>query len=601
MKTITPRDMRLLEARVFEKTTITSLDLQERAAQGLCHAALEYPAQKALFVCGRGNNGADGIAAARLFRQAGREAVVWRLSGALTEENKVQERLWGDTVVRYEEGLALPTGTGLIVDALFGTGLSRPLSGEAKSAAMWIGGLGLPVLCADTPSGLDGQTGQPLGACVRATETVTFHRVKQGLLLGEGPDYAGKLTVWDIGIPSELDNFSGYSVLTPNDVMRRLKPRQRISHKGDYGRVMILAGSVGMAGAAGIAALAAFKTGAGLVSVACPREIVGTVTAICPPATCTMLDSEQAFTQALARAQVLAAGCGLGTGEEAKSWLSLLLRHVEKTDKPCVLDADALNLIAMMPDPPKFTKNQLMTPHPAEAARLLGWDAEKVLTDPTKAAQRLVERYGCAALVKGAVTVMAAQSGMALNTIGTPAMAKAGSGDALTGTIAAVLAQKLGADTLDAMQLGCGLHGLAGRRAAARQGENGLLATELCTWLGRLSCESRRMLGSTVTVTVDRPLGSAHPRKPKILYPVNYGYVAGVPADDGAWQDAYVLGIDTPVRSYTGRVVAVVHRLDDTEDKWIVAPEGVRLTEKEIWEKIKFIEQFFLGKIEMEE
>lgn len=599
---ITKGDMRALERRVFDMTDETSLTLMENAARAVFSRALAFPARRALFVCGAGNNGADGLAAARLYTLSGREAIVWLIGDSGTEESVYQKELLtrqGVPIEPYSLDTPVPEGCGLIVDALFGIGLSRAVSGSALAAIEAMNASSLPILSIDIPSGLNADTGEIMGACVRATETVSLHRIKQGLLLGRGQDVCGKLTVCNIGIPRELDDFAGLSVLLPREITGLIKPRARDTHKGDYGRVTLLCGSVGMAGAAGISALAALKTGAGLVKIACPPEITSAVQAICPCATCAPITDADALISAIKGADAIAAGCGLGTGAEARRNLTVLLEYVVNTDARCVLDADALNIIARMPEPPKLTERQIITPHPAEAARLLGCEAADITRDPISAARRLNEKYGCAALVKGAVTAMATKGGAAVNIIGTPAMAKGGSGDALTGTLAAILGKEKGMDALTAMQLACGLNGMAARRAAEYHGENGLLATELCESIGRLSRSSARILGKTVTVTVDRPLGSAHPRKPDILYTVNYGYVAGVPADDGSWQDAYILGVSEPIGSFTGDVIAVIHRLDDTEDKWIVAPKGLRYTENEIWESTRFVEQFFTGKIEV--
>ncbi len=598
LHTITPAQMRALEQRVFSETDETALSLMERAAGAICRAALAYGG-KAVILCGPGNNGADGLAAARLILAGGGEAVVYRVSGRETDEWRAQAALLGAPVLPFSPEQPTPSGACCAVDALFGTGLSRALSGEAAQAARWLNRCGLPVISCDIPSGLDGETGAALGTAVFATETVTFHRPKPGLYLKDGLDHSGAVRVCDIGIPPELDDVAGFAVLTADEVPYLLPARRHLTHKGSFGRVLLLVGSEGMAGAAALCALSALKSGAGLVSVACPREVMAAVQAVCPCATCVPLDEDDApLLHALEAAQVVGVGCGLGQSEAARRRVSLTLSHLRRTDKPAVLDADALNLLSRG-ELPRLSPHQVVTPHPAEAARLLGCAVADVLADAPAAAARLEALLGCGVVLKGACTVLRHGGSAALNIVGTPALAKGGSGDVLTGCLCARLADSESPlSMLERMQLGCAMHGLAARRAASLDGEYGLLATGVCRALGWLTRPERHALGRRVTVTVDRPLGSRHPRHPEMVYPINYGYVVGVLADDGAWQDAYLLGVSRPVERAEGVVVGVIHRLDDIEDKWLVAPEGTRLTKREMLDAVSFQEQYFAVKLE---
>ncbi len=509
--TITPEEMRRVERRFTAETGTPSLTLMERAAARVADAALPYLQNggRLLAVCGAGNNGGDGLAAARILleRLPDLFATVWRLPGVPSAETAVQwEKLSAfqgrlDTVIVENEVPEVPAGTACALDAMFGTGLSRPLAGAARAAAERLNASGVPVVAVDIPSGINGLTGYPPvggrdAAAVRAAATVTFHRPKLGLCLGDGPEYSGRVIVGDIGIPPEWDDAKGMAVMEPGD--RLLPPRRRNTHKGTYGRLLVLAGSFGMAGAAAVCATAALRSGAGLVTVACPREIVPTLQALCPCATCLPLDETdvdaawEALQPALERAEALAAGCGLGREALAVGLTKRLFPWLRQHELPAVLDADALNLLAMRTgsipekDDSSFPEAIVLTPHIGEAARLLGVSAEQITADPVSAARTLRMRYGGAVVLKGATSVLIASDGGALNLFGTPAMAKGGSGDALAGVLGALLAGRevYGLSGVRLLQTACALHGLAGKAAAERYGERGMLATDLCEALG---------------------------------------------------------------------------------------------------------------------
>ena len=388
---------------------------------------------------------------------------------------------------------SLPENVCCFVDSLFGTGLSRPLTGTALAlCAMMNEHERVPTLAVDIPSGLDGTTGVILGCAVRADRTVTFHRPKPGLYRGYGLDFAGQVDVVSIGIPSDEGTSAGFDVLEPSDLRRLLPPRRHLSHKGTYGRVVLLAGSKGMAGAAAISAGAALRAGAGLVTVACPDNIWQIIQTLCPCATCLPLpedDPTSAFLlleKALNQADCLGMGCGLGQGpwaqEMVRRVLGSLRRRQDSRPLPTVMDADALNLLSHS-DEGYDLSSCVLTPHPAEAARLLRCEVSQVLADQEAAARQLRRQYGAAIVLKNAVSHLIAKEGEALNVLGTPAMAKGGSGDALTGVLCALLAgRQAGAYSmtdLEVLQAACGLHGLAGLAAEARYGQLSVLATDL--------------------------------------------------------------------------------------------------------------------------
>jgi len=507
LKTILPGEMKELETRFMKRTHISSLQLMESAAAHVADAVeRHYRGGTAECFCGPGNNGGDGLAAMRIL--AGRlpemEGVCYLLSQKLSPDAAAQLERLSRTAphVKVKPFFACEREpakeAGLIIDALFGTGLARPLEGNAALACEQMrqaSTRGVPVVAVDIPSGLDGENGQVLGCAVQATETVTFHRPKPGLYLGKGPDFCGKVTVVDIGIPQDEPAPEGFSLLEEADLPNLLPKRPHLSHKGSYGRLLVVAGSRGMAGAAALCATAALRSGAGLVTVACPEEILSIVQTLCPCATALPLPEDIFGAQTLLRkplhqADAVAIGCGLGQSPWAASLVQGVIEMIRSNSKPAVLDADALNLLASCYELPPAIEGCILTPHPAEAARLLRSTTAVVTGDPVRAAKDLCKKYGAAVVLKGAISMLATKERMGLNTFGTPAMAKGGSGDVLTGVIGAFLAGRAAGayemDDLLLMQTACAAHGLAGMAAEKCFGMRGVLATDLCGELGRV-------------------------------------------------------------------------------------------------------------------
>jgi hydroxyethylthiazole kinase-like uncharacterized protein yjeF len=507
LHTISPQEMKRIERRFMAETGTSGLELMERAATHVADAAMPFlwHGAKLLVLAGTGNNGGDGLAAARMLltRFETLRCVILQLAGKPSPETEEQtkrlkpfsERL--DIIEIGEEIPPIPRDCACAVDALFGTGLSRALSGAARDVVQELNETGLPVIAVDIPSGLDGSAGYPPegGAAVRADVTVTFHRPKDGLYLGGGLDACGEVIVGDIGIPADFGGAKGFAVMEREDAKR--PPRRRNTHKGDYGHVLAITGSLGMAGAAGISALAALRAGAGGVTAACPNEIVSTVQALCPCAVCLPLPKDNPWAvlePALKKADALVAGCGLGRSRAASRLIERLLQTLCARALPAVLDADALNALAAYQD--DFTAQNLrfpdcvvLTPHVGEASRLLRWPAEQVKRGQAQAARALRERYGGSVILKSASSVLIADDGEAINIFGTPAMAKAGSGDALAGILGALLAgqKEYGLHGVRLLQTACALHGLAGEAAAEKRGGHGMLATDLCDYI---DCQS---------------------------------------------------------------------------------------------------------------
>lgn len=481
--TITPEEMKALEQAFMLESAVPSALLMEHAAQGICRALKRYiPGGRALFLCGPGNNGGDGYAAARLWTAIGGQALVWELADSPHGDAGMNRSLAiqsGIPVVTLHDAPSALPFCNAVVDALFGTGLCRPLQGLAAVLADLVNAADMPVVAVDIPSGLNGLDGTILGSVIRATETVTFHRIKQGLLLRDGPACTGRITVHPILIPPLYGTQDGLACMTPEDLS--LIPKRSVqAHKGDLGRVVIFAGSLGMAGAAAFCANACVKAGAGLTQVLCRPAVLPVVQSLAPAATCLPLPEKdgrltnaaaQTAAAALQKADAAAIGCGLGQSDD----LLPVLAAFREASCPVVWDADALNLLARHRTLLPLPTNAVITPHLGEATRLLHLRQSANTasdTDPLAEIRMLHKLCGCCVLLKGARTLMTDGTRFAVNRYGTPAMAKGGSGDVLTGILAALLARDMPCSPLEKVQLAALIHGLAGIRAEKLAGEN---------------------------------------------------------------------------------------------------------------------------------
>ena len=501
---LTPNDTRRIEQKAFD-LGVPSLLLMEHAAMAVVdelEKALggNCKGKRVLFLCGTGNNGGDGFAAARLFAGRGGRAAVWILNEPKTPDAKTNLQ-WLRQLPEVEivnVASMLEAGRSLdelrrpfdaYVDALVGTGFrGKP---EGLLAAMmavprhFTIDQPAPVIAVDIPSGIDGATGETPGSFVSADVTVTFNTPKPGLYLTQHREAVGKIVIADIGLwdmkpwpndPLLIDNPEiNCETLLPA-YLRLLGSRSLNAHKGDNGRVLIYAGKMGMAGAAAMAAKAAITAGAGLTTIACEKEIIPILQMLVPNATC--VDIQDAIKNPPPY-DVFAVGCGLGQSEEI--WQNIL--KLWDPDRPSVWDADALNLLAK--HEMKLGEKTVITPHPGEAARLLGWRIGEILADRLKAARALAEKYECAAVLKSDVSVICGKEGgelkYYLNTVGTPALAKGGSGDALTGILAAVMGED--GFFLDDAALACLWHGMAGVVGEEKFGQRELTTDQLISCL----------------------------------------------------------------------------------------------------------------------
>ena len=470
----TAAQVRELDRLAIEELGIPSLTLMERAGAAALDALIgRYPdTGNIVVVCGGGNNAGDGYVLARLARQAGLEVRVVALVKP--------ERLRGDAAASAQQYLqtgsvetALVTdGADVIVDALLGSGLNRPVEGSFAEAIERINVSTAPALALDIPSGLNADTGASLGSAVRADATITFIGPKRGLFTAEGPEFCGEILFSDLETPAGIRAEVGAEarLIGHEEVMRSLPARARDAHKGRYGHVLVIGGDYGYQGAALLAGCAAARTGAGLVTVATRPEHARSIPLFRPELMTAAVSRAQDLDALLDRVSVVAVGPGLGQSD----WAIPLLARVLQSRLPLVVDADALNLLAFEP---QRRENWVLTPHPGEAARLLGMTSAEVQADRFAAVTALRDRFGGAAALKGAGSLVAGASGpIRLNRSGNPGMAGGGMGDVLTGIIAGLVAQGIEPDK--AAAAGVYLHGLAADQCA-REGERGMLAADL--------------------------------------------------------------------------------------------------------------------------
>lgn len=476
----------------MKQQSIASIELMERAATALADLIERRlggcEGHVVAFACGAGGNAGDGYAAARLFALRGGRSEVFpaldesRLSGDALTNCRLARETPRCFVREMHELDALPRPE-LWVDALFGIGLSRPIAGESLRLARRIArdrAEGAVVLSVDVPSGLDALSGRPLGEAVTADITLTFEHPKLGHLLLDGPELCGELITASIGIPESMLDGEQALLVGRDDLRPFIKPRRRNTHKGDYGHLLLIAGSRGMAGAAVIAAGAALRSGVGLLTIACPESIMPILQVKAPCAVCAPLpeadgaiapEAAPIVRDLIRGKRAIAIGPGLTTRASP-----CVVRQALECGLPAVIDADALNLVAREPELKRLLGScHLITPHPGEARRLLGHE----IASPYDAAMEL-SALGCRALLKGATTLIAGRH-VYLSMAGAPGMAKGGSGDALTGLLGALLAQSIDPET--AGYVGAQLHGMAGECAEAAAGPYSMTAEDLIAQL----------------------------------------------------------------------------------------------------------------------
>jgi NAD(P)H-hydrate epimerase len=477
----TQAQVRDLDHFAIEQLGIPSYTLMTRAGEAALRAMRSYwPAsQRIAVLCGPGNNGGDGYVLARLALEQRMDARVVtvcdpeKLTGdarrawlAFREANGAVKSWQADAFV----------GVDVIVDAIFGVGLARPIQGEIAACIESVNAASAHVLSLDIPSGLASDSGEVLGAAIQADRTITFLGLKLGFYLGEGPNCTGVVMCDALDVPAQaFEHIAGTALRIDEDTVARTLPRRRrTTHKGQQGHVLVIGGGTGMAGAARLAGEAALRVGSGLVTVATTPQNAAAIAANRPELICRGVTTAKELESLIDRADVVAIGPGLGRDE----WAHEMMRGACSCSKPSVLDADALNSLA---EQPRSNSNWILTPHPGEAGRLLGISAADVQSNRLQTAKEICARYGGVVALKGAGTLVVDRDDLPhICDRGNPGMASPGMGDVLTGVIAGILAQ--GADVVAAARTGVLVHAMAGDMAAHR-GERGLIASDLFNYL----------------------------------------------------------------------------------------------------------------------
>jgi NAD(P)H-hydrate epimerase len=503
MRVLNSAQMRAADRRTIEEIGIPALVLMENAGRQVVAAIEAMHAdlleRQVAVLCGRGNNGGDGFVVARTLVQRGVSVSVFLIGRVADVRGDARINLeilgrLGLTVVEIDDSQAWElhssevSDCSLIVDAIFGTGLNAPISGLVESVIADVNASGITVVSIDLPSGLSADTAEPIGQSIEADTTVTLGAPKLPLVLPPGEARAGNVVIADIGIPAEvIEGLDGPRVvlLTRGGMRELVTPRAPESHKGDFGRVLVVAGSRGKTGAAHLAAIGALRSGAGLVTVATPSTCQPVVAAMGP----------EYMTEALVEApdggldparveevlelarDVLAIGPGLGRAPATRRFITSL---VDKATMPLVIDADGLN--AFIEDPDRLAgregRDVIITPHPGEMARLVGMSTDEVQSSRMEIARNFAVAHHVYVVLKGHRTLVATPDDRVfINPTGNPGMATGGTGDVLTGMIAAWLAQLLDAEA--ACKLAVYLHGMAGDLAEADEGEVAMTASDL--------------------------------------------------------------------------------------------------------------------------
>jgi NAD(P)H-hydrate epimerase len=507
MRVLNAAQMREADRRAIDEIGISPLVLMENAGRQVVAAVEAMHAEQleghVAVLCGRGNNGGDGFVVARTLLQRGVSVSVFLIGRVAEVRGDARTNLeilgrLGLTVVEIADSQAWELhfsevrDCSLIVDAIFGTGLNAPVSGLVESVIADVNASGITVVSIDIPSGLSADAVEPVGPSIEADTTVTLGAPKLPLILPPGETRAGDIVIADIGIPTEVfESLEGphVALLTRSGMRELITPRARESHKGDFGRVLIVAGSRGKTGAAHLAAVGALRSGAGLVTVATPACCLPIVAAMGPEYMTEPLDEiengidpECADRVIEIARDVIALGPGLGQSSSTQRFVAAL---VDRATMPLVVDADGLNAFHANPD--RLTgregRDVIITPHPGEMARLVGMSTDEVQASRIEVARNFAVSHHVYVVLKGHRTLIATpDERVFINPTGNPGMATGGTGDVLTGMIAAWLAQLLDADA--ACKLAVYLHGMAGDLAEADEGEVAMTAADLAGHLG---------------------------------------------------------------------------------------------------------------------
>ncbi len=475
---VTASQMKQIEQIIMEKENTDALTLMDRASASAFDVVSEIAEKnsKIAVFCGGGNNGGDGLALALILKRAGYSVCVCGpFSQKFSHECEFQYLKCRNNGIVFTS-FPLDFTPDIIVDAIFGTGLSREPEGIYRDAIEYINSQNAKVVSLDVPSGISADSGEVMGAAVCADITVTFGAVKRGLLFYPAAGYAGEIVIKDI---DEFEYDSGVYAVDKCD-LSEIPKRKNDSNKGSYGRVFTVAGSPNMPGAAYLSAKAAYRSGAGLVNLCIPAEIAGEIHTLLPEAITSIYNSSapdlDMITEESAKATVTVIGPGHSRSDSAKEIVNALLLS---EGGPLVCDADCLNIISENTDIlKKSVRKIIVTPHMVEMARLVKKSIDEIKKAPAEAALDFASEYGVICVLKDSRTVTALPSGgVYINTTGNCGMAKAGAGDVLTGIMAALIAQGMAPEK--AAYTAVCLHGAAGDNAAEKYGKYGILASDI--------------------------------------------------------------------------------------------------------------------------
>lgn len=468
-----------LERLLISNTDDTGLDLMHKAGLEIFKLIKnKYPTHELAIFCGSGNNAGDGYVIAKLALDAGFLIKVYALSAT--------DMLKGDALTAYQEftqaggqpslfNFNINLKNCLIIDALLGTGVNRQITGYYADTIKLINAALCPVIAVDIPSGLNADTGNIMGCAVKADWTVSFIGLKQGLYTGFAAEHCGKIIYAPLDVSQDLFKRVDYAaklIRSPS-----LPKRHRCAHKGNNGHVLVIGGDAGFSGAARLAAEAALRIGSGLASVATRKSHVNAIGLGRPEIMCHAVGQENILASLLNKATVIVVGPGLGQTK----WASDLLQKALNSNKPLVCDADALNFLAKNHI---YHKNWILTPHPGEAARLLNCSTEHIANDRFKAVAEIQKKYGGVVVLKGAGTLINNGHKTSISKTGNPGMASGGMGDVLAGMVGGLIAQ--GLDLHSAAKAATYLHGKAADLSAQKQGEIGMLASDLMPFIRKL-------------------------------------------------------------------------------------------------------------------
>ncbi len=504
MKVATAEEMQELDRKAIETYRIPGMILMENAGKGAAEVISNtFPdiyKKKIAIIAGKGNNGGDGFVIARYLLNQGVSVKVYLLTdpkglrGDAETNLNIFQRMKGEVIpvpsskdyVKIKKDLEK---FDVLVDGIFGTGLDAEVRGYYREVIDHLNTLQRPIVAVDIPSGLNANTGKPFGTAIRASLTITFGLPKMGHLIPPGIDYVGKVKVIDIGIPKRLveeEKIPTY-LLEKNEIMKWLSiPRNLDTHKGDYGHLLVIAGSVGKTGAAAMACQAALRMGAGLVTLAIPKSLNGimemklteVMTEPLPetPKQTLSLRAFSTITRLCENKRAVIIGPGLGTFKETQS---LVLKLVKALNLPIILDADGLTALATQPKIlPVTNRSLILTPHPGEMARLIRSQVKEVLEDRIGLSRSFSQSQHVHLVLKGHPTLISTPKGeLFINPTGNPGMASGGTGDVLTGMIGGLVCQ--GFDILPSLQMAVYLHGMAGDVGAQERGEKSLIATDI--------------------------------------------------------------------------------------------------------------------------